>query len=376
MTEETLALSVESGYAGTKSSSCSSRQPVTQCNGPLRLSTRVFTRVQTRLDASLTTLFFEILSMASPTETTPADRQWLKITFYCPLPLLEPASDLMGVLSGVGVEQSPETPSGALVSGFFQLGGPDHEPHEPHEQSDTADTILARVTQQMTELFALYGCTPETAIFTLLADQDWATSWQQYFKPFEIVPDLVIKPSWEDYQPSPGQHILELDPGMAFGTGQHASTQMALALIKKSIEEAGPEQAIDVGTGTGILAMAAALFGVKHVIAIDNDPDAVAVAQENIENNKLAGQIKVSTTPVAQITGTYQLVCANIVHDVLVEMALVLASLTTAGGHLVLAGILSGEQEDNIITVYQKQGCRLLDRRYQEEWVALQLQRE
>ncbi len=313
--------------------------------------------------------------MASPTDITPADRQWLKITFNCPLPLLEPAADLIGVLSGVGVEQSPETPSGAFVSGFFQLGGPGDDPQE-QEQVETADVILAKVNQQMTELFTLYGCTPEKPTITLLADQDWATSWQQYFKPFEIVPDLVIKPSWEDYRPSPGQHILELDPGMAFGTGQHASTQMALALIKKSIQETGPEQAVDVGTGTGILAMAAALFGVGQIIAIDNDPDAVAVAQENIANNNLAGQIQVSTTPVAQITGTYQLVCANIVHDVLVEMAPVLASLTTTGGHLVLAGILSGEQEENIITVYQKQGCRLLDRRYQEEWVALQLQRE
>jgi ribosomal protein L11 methyltransferase len=271
------------------------------------------------------------------------------------------------------VEQSPETPTGALVSGFFQLGGADHE---PHEQGDTADAILARVTQQMTELFALYGYTPEKPAFTLLADQNWATSWQQFFKPFEIVPDLVIKPSWEDYQPSPGQHILELDPGMAFGTGQHASTQMALALIKKSLQEVEPERALDVGTGTGILAMAAALFGVGQIIAIDNDPVAVAVAQENIENNKLTGQIKASTTPVAQITGTYNLVCANIVHDVLVEMAPVLTRLTTLGGHMVLAGILSGEQEDNIITVYKKQGCCLLDRRYQEEWVALQLQRE
>lgn len=311
--------------------------------------------------------------MTSPTGTPPADRQWLKITFFCPHALLEPAADLIGVLSGVGVEQSPETLSGALVSGFFPLAGPDNE---SPGQLDTVEAIRTRVTQQMTELFALYGCTPEKPTCILLADQDWATSWQQYFKPFEIVSGLVIKPSWEEYQPQPGQHILELDPGMAFGTGQHASTQLALALIKKSILEAAPEQAVDVGTGTGILAMAAALFGAGQVIAIDNDPDAVTVALENIANNTLTGQIEVSTTPVAHLTGTYQLTCANIVHDVLVEMAPVLASLTAPNGHLVLAGILSGEQEENIITVYLQQGCRLLDRRYREEWVALQLQRK
>jgi ribosomal protein L11 methyltransferase len=224
----------------------------------------------------------------------------------------------------------------------------------------------------MIELFALYGCVPEKPVVTLLADQDWATSWQQYFKPFAIVPGLVIKPSWEAYQPESGQHVIEMDPGMAFGTGQHASTRMALALIKQSMQRTTARQALDVGTGTGILAMAAALFGAERVVAIDNDPDAVVVAQENIEKNNLTEKIKVSVTPVAHIQGEYQLVSANIVHDVLVEMAPVLAALTAPGGHLVLAGILSGEQEVNIVRVYGELGLQPLDRLYQEEWVALQ----
>jgi ribosomal protein L11 methyltransferase len=310
--------------------------------------------------------------MTSPTIDPPTDNHWLKITLFCPPPLLEPAADLMGVLSGVGVEQSPETPSGAFISGFFPLteGGTDSPGSE-----ETANKILSRVTREMTELFALYDCIPEAPVTALLADQDWATSWQQYFKPFEIVPGLVIKPSWEAYLPGPGQHILELDPGMAFGTGQHASTRMALSLLSKSIQADTPAQVLDVGTGTGILAMAAALFGAGRVVAVDNDPDAVTVARENIEKNRLDEKIEVSTTPVAQIQGAYQLVCANIVHDVLVEMAPILTGLTASGGHLVLAGILSGDQEDHIIAVYRGLGFQLHDRQYQEEWVALLLQR-
>lgn len=308
--------------------------------------------------------------MATSINTKPS--QWLKITFFCPLALLDPAADLLGLLSGVGVEQTPETATGALLSGFFQLAGPGQE---PTAGSETAEALLARVMAEMTALFALYDCSPEPPLSTLLADQDWATSWQQFFKPFEIVPGLVIKPSWEDYRPGPGQQVLELDPGMAFGTGQHASTQMALALLQRSIGEIAPTRALDVGTGTGILAMAAALFGVDEVVAIDNDPDAVTVAAENITNNRLTGQITVSTSPVTGLTGTHQLVCANIVHDVLVAMAPTLAGLTTDGGQLVLAGILSGEQEDNIIKVYAALDCRLLERRYQEEWVGLRLGR-
>ncbi|MDR2548620.1 MAG: 50S ribosomal protein L11 methyltransferase [Desulfobulbus sp.] len=303
--------------------------------------------------------------------TSATGHQWLKITLFCPRPLLEPASDLMGVLSGTGVEQSPENEDGALISGFFQLGMTENA-----LAADEASELLARVEREMTELFALYDCGPAKATAQLLADQDWATCWQQYFKPDEIVPGLVIKPSWENYWPEPGQAVIEMDPGMAFGTGQHASTRMALALIRQCLETGPCREALDVGTGTGILAMAAALSGVERVVAIDNDPDAVAVARGNIANNGLAGKIEIGTTPVDHIQGTFPLICANIVHDVLVDMAPTLARLTAPGGHLVLAGILSGDQEANIIRVYRQFGLQSLTRLHQEEWAALLLRRE
>lgn len=299
-----------------------------------------------------------------PSQPQTDQQPWLKITYLCPLALLEPAADLLGVLSGAGVEQSPETESGALISGFFQVSA-----------TGTSEQILAQVAGQMTELFALYGITPEPPIITLLADEDWATSWQQYFKPFEIVPGLIIKPSWEDCILEPGQRIIELDPGMAFGTGQHASTRMALDLIRVCLANKPVASALDVGTGTGILAMAAVLFGAGHAVALDNDPDAVKVAQENVANNRLAGQIETSTTSVETITGVFELVCANIIHDVLVEMAPILTKLTSAGGHLVLAGILGGEQESNIVRVYEQLGCHLVDRQHQDEWAALLLKK-
>lgn len=300
-----------------------------------------------------------------------AERQWLKISLFCPSPLLEPAADLMGVLSGTGVEQSPETETGAIISGFFQLSAAGTEQQPEH----SVERIHTLVEREMTDLFALYDLVPDKMHLTLLADQDWATSWQQYFKPFAIVPGLVIKPSWEDYQPLPGEAVIEMDPGMAFGTGQHASTSMALALIKTSMETLHPRAVLDVGTGTGILAMAAALFGAETIIAIDNDPDAVAVAQENIAHNQLSATIAVSATPIEQIQGPFQLVCANIVHDVLMAMSGLLTGLTVPGGHLVLAGLLSGQQEDNIKAVYGDLGWQILADRHQDEWAALLLLR-
>ena len=298
--------------------------------------------------------------------------QWLKITFSCPTPLLEPAADLLAVLSGTGVEQSPETATGATLSGFFQVATANVDDQAP---AATTEEIIAEVSEQLADLFALYDQAVPALTSTLLADEDWATSWQQYFKPFEIVPGLVIKPTWEDYQPEQSQRVIEMDPGMAFGTGQHASTRMALALIQEAMAQVSATSALDVGTGTGILAMAAALFGAGQVVAIDNDPDAVRVAAENIAQNGLTKKIATSTTPLAEIQGRYPLVCANIVHDVLVEMAPDLAARTTSGGQLVLAGILHGEQEANIITVYAAQGLSLENQMYQDEWVSLRLRR-
>ena len=230
---------------------------------------------------------------------------------------------------------------------------------------------MSEVQPQLSELFALYAAPLPAFTTALMADEDWATSWQQYFKPFEIVPGLIIKPSWEEFTPADNQQVIEMDPGMAFGTGQHASTQMALALIQDSMSQIQASSAFDVGTGTGILAMASLLFGARHALAIDNDPEAVRVALENIAHNGLAERIAVRTTPVEEVTETFPLVIANIVHDVLIAMAPTLVQRTAQGGHLVLAGILSGIQEENIIQKYEELGCRILNRKYTDEWVSL-----
>lgn len=290
---------------------------------------------------------------------------WLKISLHCPLVLLEPATDLLGVLSGTGVEQSPETPDGCTVSAYFKIKTGDTEEEE---------RVTIRVRQQMEEIFSFYNLQPGELTSSRIDDQDWATSWKQFFTAFEIVPGLVIKPSWENYQRGPDQQVLEMDPGMAFGTGQHASTAMALDLITQSCQQQSAAAVLDIGTGTGILAMASALFGGQHVVAIDNDPEAVTAARDNVAANGLSKQVEVSAAPLENITGSYQLIAANIVHDVLITMAPEIKHLTSPGGQVVLAGILSGEQEQNILHCYSLLGFRQVDSRYREEWAALLLE--
>ncbi len=293
----------------------------------------------------------------------PQPSQWLKTTFPCPETALEAVTDLLGVLSGSAVEQSPVKDGLSQVSGFFEF-----------TNETGREDALRRLEQELGELLAAYGLpAPQISCF-VLADEDWATSWQQYFKPFAIVPGLIIKPSWESYAAQTGEQVLEMDPGMAFGTGQHASTKLALSLMQSCCQAAPPERVLDVGTGTGILAMAAVLFGAKAAAAIDNDPVAVAVAAENIARNGLAERIAVSAEPLEQISGQFDLICANILHDVLVELAPSLIQRLAAKGQLVLSGLLCGSQEESILRIYGQLGLRLRQAVYEEEWVSLLLE--
>ncbi|MCI5166774.1 MAG: 50S ribosomal protein L11 methyltransferase [Candidatus Electrothrix sp. GM3_4] len=292
---------------------------------------------------------------------------WLKTGLDCPEITLEAVVDLLGVLSGSAVEQTPVKNGQSKVNGFFCLDGEDREAEQ--------DDILERLEQELNYLFALYELEPPKPTCSLLVDEDWATSWQQFFTPFAIIPGLVIKPSWEEYVPAADEQVIEMDPGMAFGTGQHASTKLALGLIRSCFDSRGVKSVLDIGTGTGILAMGAVLFGAEQVIAIDNDPEAVRVAGENIIHNTLEGKITVSGDGLDNLTGSFDLVCANIIHDVLVDMAPAIADLVSEKGAVVLAGILQGEQEENIIRLYETLGLSLQEARYEDEWVSLFLAR-
>ena len=294
-------------------------------------------------------------------------KQWLKLSFLCPLELAEAASDVLAVKSGSGVEQSPEQDSACVLAGFFAV-----------HDADEVRLVAADVGAALAALFALYEWPAPELERRMLQDEDWATSWQRYFRPFAVVPGLIVRPSWESYAAGPGERVLEMDPGMAFGTGQHASTRGALTLMRQALGALPPEveqRALDVGTGTGILAMAAALWGMPAVLALDNDPEAVQVAAENVARNGLAAQIRVALTPLAALSGSFALVTANIVHDVLAAMQADLTRLTAQGGFLLLAGILAGGQEANIVRLYGDCGFHLVEARYEDEWAALLLRR-
>ncbi|MBQ4551585.1 MAG: 50S ribosomal protein L11 methyltransferase [Clostridia bacterium] len=200
-------------------------------------------------------------------------------------------------------------------------------------------------------------------------EQDWAECWKQYYKPFRAGERLVIKPSWENWEEQEGDLIIELDPGMAFGTGTHETTSMCVELIEKHYHGG---KMLDVGTGSGILAIAAAKLGAHDVLGVDIDPMAVQVAIENVEKNHLSDKIKIVEGDL--VKGLEDADCdfavANILADVIKLLAAPLRSHLTENATFVCSGILA-EREKEVTEILKVNGYRIFDRIQKGDWVAL-----
>jgi ribosomal protein L11 methyltransferase len=238
------------------------------------------------------------------------------------------------------------------------------------------DEIIARISSYLAELANVFDVPLPVLTPTLYDEEDWSSTWKKHFKPFVIVPGLVIAPTWEEYQPHPGEAVITMDPGMAFGTGHHATTTLCLELLRRALLASGNAmRVLDVGTGTGILGMAAILFGAISATCIDNDPEAVSAASDNVRRNKLDDQIVVGPTPLSELAVQYQVVVANIVHDVLIALAEDLTRRTEQGGSLILSGILVGEQVAGIKKCFTGKGFTLVNVEERKEWAALSFQK-
>lgn len=206
------------------------------------------------------------------------------------------------------------------------------------------------------------------ALRPAVPEAEWRDAWKRYFRTTRLTRQIVVVPSWDEHQPTAGDHVLHLDPGQAFGTGAHASTRLVLTLMQALADgEAGapaaaaaPARVLDLGTGSGILALAAAaLWPAADVLAADNDPIAVDTARENIEGNPaLAGRIRVAVTPVDGREQPFALILANIQADVLISLAPTVAAQVAPGGHLILSGLLA-EQVDGVARIYEQQPAGL-----------------
>lgn len=176
-----------------------------------------------------------------------------------------------------------------------------------------------------------------------VAEADWANAWKQYFKSQTIGRHLVVKPTWEAWQNRPGDVVIAIDPGMAFGTGLHATTRLCLQALENYVRPG--VSVADVGTGSGILAVAAALLGAEHVAATDVDALAVRIARENVALNGVADRVDVAERSVPP-PGAFDLVVANILADVIKDMTPALFAALAPGGRLIASGIIDTRAAD------------------------------
>jgi len=175
-------------------------------------------------------------------------------------------------------------------------------------------------------------------------DQDWGESWKRDLRPF-LVGRVLVRPSWIAGAPPPGCAEVVLDPGMAFGTGSHPTTALCLAAISRLLEARPGQRLLDVGTGSGLLAIAAARLGAAEVVGTDSDPVALEVARENAERNGVALRLHLAPAPAVALGGPFDLVVANILANTLTELAPELAAQVAPGGRLLLSGLLAGQEE-------------------------------
>jgi ribosomal protein L11 methyltransferase len=199
--------------------------------------------------------------------------------------------------------------------------------------------------------------------------ENWAESWKRHFKPMEIGSSLLIKPSWSRRKARPGQRVVVLDPGLSFGTGQHPTTRFCLEQIAASRDPRREQSFLDVGTGSGILAIAAARLGYAPVHAFDFDPAAVRIARANAARNRAAKKLRISRKDLTQESKrrAYDLICANLLADLLISECRRLGSWLKPGGKLVVAGILKLQFGD-VKSAFHSAGMRLVARRAEAEW--------
>jgi ribosomal protein L11 methyltransferase len=202
-------------------------------------------------------------------------------------------------------------------------------------------------------------------------EEDWANAWKEHYRPVRVGRRVVVCPPWQEYQPADGEIVIELDPGMAFGTGTHPSTRLCLLGLEDEIK-AG-DLVLDVGTGSGILAIAAAKLGAGSVDAVDIEPVAVRSARENATRNGVGDLLRIEPVgagPDQPFTGEYDLVLANIIARVLIEIADRVAARVKPGGMLVLAGIIESREPATRLA-YEQHGLVFARRAQTEDWVSL-----
>lgn len=263
---------------------------------------------------------------------------WYEVTCEVPAADSEAVAELLAELSGCGVcmenrqvdtfaVESIAPLATAVITGYFTHPSP----------------IEQHVARIVSFLGGLGGPAPPAAPqVRLVAEEDWADSWKSHFRPMTVGRRLLVTPSWETAADAGGRQVIIIDPGMAFGTGGHETTRLCLRCLEQVLGDgAHASRILDLGTGSGILAIAAAKLGAGQVDAVDIDEQAVRIAAENCSLNQVAEQVRCSATPLKELGEGYDVILANILAEELVRLAPEIVRRLAVGGSVILSGILA-----------------------------------
>ncbi|MEX2461760.1 MAG: 50S ribosomal protein L11 methyltransferase [Paenibacillaceae bacterium] len=314
--------------------------------------------------------------------------RWHEVTIYTTEEAIEMVTNFMHELGagGVSIEESGTLNKNRDTS-FGQLyDTPLNDIPEGRCEIKSYFSEGSEMERILTELDASLRMLSEIGIDTGsprvemkdVYDEDWADEWKKYFKPIRVSEKLTIKPTWEEYSPALDELVIEIDPGMAFGTGTHETTTLCLQTLERYIR--GGEEIIDVGTGSGILAIAAIKLGAKHVLALDLDQVAVTVANENVALNRLEDRITVRKSDLLKviesedsslgITLPVQIIVANILAEVIILFCEDVYNALLVGGTYIASGIIAAKEtivEDAMTTA----GLTVIEKFYEQNWVAI-----
>lgn len=206
----------------------------------------------------------------------------------------------------------------------------------------------------------------------IVDDNDWKDKWKEFFKPSRVTDRIVVKPTWEDYQKEGDELVLEIDPGMAFGTGTHETTSLCMKLMEKYLgDDAAERKVLDVGCGSGILSIAAALLGCREVLGVEIDEDAVRVAAENTEKNSVGDRVRIQQGDLAKgIDFTADIVVANLMADLVVMLTPDVKNHLAENGVFISSGILV-EKEEVVAEAIRNEGFEIIEIAEDGEWCAI-----
>lgn len=308
---------------------------------------------------------------------------WLELSVEIDPEAVESISEIfaeVGYNAGVVIEQPLITPDGEYGD-WSALVNPEIDPSRPVSVRTYLPNDKDAPEKRQSLERALYYLGQLRQVGPLKVreckEEDWANAWKEYYGILRIAERIVIKPSWLEYTPKGNDVVLDLDPGMAFGTGLHATTRLCLEALEQNMRPG--LNVLDLGTGSGILAIAAAKLGGPgtRVTAIDTDAVAVEAAQQNVERNNLATQIEVGqgSTLAARPNGPYNFVVANILATVIIDIAENLRDLVEPGGTVVTSGIFI-DRAEGVVDALTRAGLPVREKKQEGDWICLVSERK